>query len=167
MLTKERLDELLAYDPETGIFTWRVDRSNVKAGTPTGANNGNGYLRIRVDKVQHYAHRLAFLSMVGEAPSGLIDHANGDRSDNRWCNLRPASGNQNGQNRRTQPNNTSGTPGVYWHKGAGKWMAYITVNKRPVYLGLFVDLDDAVAARRAAEAKYFGEFAPSSCRSAA
>lgn len=51
--------------------------------------------------------------------------------------------------------NTSGAKGVYWHKGASSWTASITVKGKNVYLGLFINKQDAIDARKAAEDKYF------------
>jgi hypothetical protein len=57
-------------------------------------------------------------------------------------------------------NNTSGCIGVVWHKYANKWMARITVNNEDIYLGLFINKQDAINARIEAEKKYFKDFAP-------
>ena len=64
-LTSQRVCELLNYDPDSGIFTWKVDVGRwgrIKAGTPTGSPDATGHLRIQVDGTLYYAHRLAFLS---------------------------------------------------------------------------------------------------------
>ncbi len=87
-----------------------------------------------------------------------IDHINGNVFDNRKSNLRPATKSQNGMNRGLQINNTVGVTGVYWHKKNNKWVAYITINRKNIYIGSFSILEDAVKARKEAEEKYFGEF---------
>jgi hypothetical protein len=101
--------------------------------------------------------------MTGEwPPENLdIDHINGNRSDNRWCNLRLATRSQNNWNRPPQANNPFGVSGVYlrtYRSGNTKWHARVTVDRKPILLGTFDTMDEAVAARRAAEIKYFGEF---------
>ena len=165
MITKERLDELLAYDPETGHFTWGVRAgSRALVGTVAGSPNTNGHVHIGVDGKRYLAHRLAFLKMTGVMPDDQVDHINGVRDDNRWPNLRPATNAENGRNRRTQTTNTSGVPGVGWYARLGKWQAYIRVNYKHIHLGLFTEFEDAVAARRAAEVKYFGEFSATASR---
>ena len=166
MITKERLDELLSYDPETGVFTWKVASSRrVKPGDTTGCPDSGGYLLIRVDGRLRSAHRLAFIAMTGSPLSTNVDHINGDRADNRWCNLRMATSSQNSHNRRVGRYNTSGVPGVTWNKRLQKWRAFIRSGGEATHLGLFVEFEDAVAARRAAEVKYFGEFSATASRS--
>ncbi len=64
------------------------------------------------------------------------DHVNGDVLDNRRCNLRLATREQNNQNRKRMKNNTSGYKGVCPSKKKGKWRAYITAyGKRNIALG--------------------------------
>lgn len=161
MLTQARLKQLFSYDPDTGIFTrlfvpgLRTDRLMQPIYSPT-----NGYLAFAVDGVKYKAHRLAWLYMTGEWPKGLIDHKNGVKGDNRFDNLREASQAQNMRNQGLQAHNSSGFTGVYWNKCAAKWQAYIKVDRKVRYLGIFEVKEDAVAARRVAEIEYFGEFAP-------
>ena len=157
-LTAEKLRELLHYDPETGIFTWKVSTSNgVKVGDITGCPSGPGYLGIRLQRRLHSAHRLAWLYVYGRWPKGQIDHINRNRTDNRICNLREVSHKQNNQNRSKAGNNTSGHTGVVWHKQRSKWQATIKHNQKNVSLGLFTNLEDAVAARKAAEKLYWAD----------
>lgn len=51
--------------------------------------------------------------------------------------------------------NTSGTKGVSWNKQKQKWRAYIIFKRVQIELGCYVDLADAIAARKAAEDKYY------------
>lgn len=146
-LTQARLKELLHYDPETGIFTWLVDRSGPsKAGTRAGYIE-NGYVRITIDSIWYAAHRLAVLYMTGRFPHHSIDHDNRVRSDNRWVNLIPATHADNAQNIPVLKNNTSGHTGVSWHKGHKKWEAHIRVSRKRYSAGYFANIEDAIAAR--------------------
>ena len=61
-------------------------------------------------------------------------------------------------NRGLQSNNKTNFTGVYYDKNLGKYKAYITVNKKQIYLGIYVDINDAVKVRKEAEEKYFGEY---------
>lgn len=88
------------------------------------------------------------------------DHIDRNELNNRKFNLRPCNSTQNSQNKSLQSNNSSGVSGVSWHKNSQKWHSYITVNKRRINLGFFINKDDAIKARLNAEVKYFGEFAP-------
>ena len=89
MITQERLKELLHYDPETGVFTWKVDKgTRARAGQEAGCLNGvSGYIDISIDKKLEKAHRLSFLYMDGSMPPEHTDHINGIRNDNRPQNL--------------------------------------------------------------------------------
>jgi hypothetical protein len=112
-LTAARLRELLHYDPETGAWTRLVSTSNHRARVGDNAGGVTGtYVKIRVDVRQYPAHRLAWLYMTGAWPKHEIDHINGDRLDNRWCNLRPANDAEQARNKRTAVNNEAGYKGV-------------------------------------------------------
>ena len=90
--------DLLGYDPETGLFTRKVQRGKHKEGEIAGCLNAKGYVEIKACGKIYEAHRLAHLFMTGSWPSEQIDHVNHIKSDNRWSNLREASRAQNTQN---------------------------------------------------------------------
>ena len=157
-LTAEQLRSVLDYDQETGIFTWKVRTSpKVKAGDVTGCPGGDGYLLIGVQSRLYRAHRLAWLHTYGVWPEDQLDHINRNRSDNRISNLREVTTKQNGQNRSKQSNNTSGHPGISWHKRDSKWGAHIRHNQKLIHLGYFTDIEEAVSARKAAEKFYWSD----------
>lgn len=159
-LTAERLRQVLHYDPETGKFTWKVTLSRrAPAGAAAGTCDIRGYQIIRLDHTKYRAHRLAWLYVCGVWPTEELDHINRDRSDNRVANLRLASRPENSQNTSPKRSNTSGRKGVSWHARTGRWRAHLTLNRRGIHLGYFRDINDAIAARKAAEAKYH-PFAP-------
>jgi hypothetical protein len=160
LVSAEGVRVLLDYDQNTGVFTWRTDRApNAKLGAKTGRHDKYGYTKIKILGRVHLAHRLAWLHVHGEWPTGEIDHINGDRADNRITNLRLATRSQNGCNTRRSSRNTSGVKGVRWHKHARKWAAQIKANGRYRSLGYFDAIEDAAAAYRASALKHFGEFA--------
>lgn len=134
------------YNINNGQFSWRNNRTNVKAGAVAGCLSLNGYTLIRIDRKLHLAHRLAWIYCNGSAQMPrLIDHINGSKTDNRISNLRPATKVMNGQNRRTaQSNNkSSGLLGVAYIAHTGKFTAYIDKDGRRKYLGLFERKEDA------------------------
>ena len=100
-------------------------------------------------------HRL----ILGAKKGQMVDHIDGRGLNNARSNLRIVTAQQNMMNRRTSTNNTSGVPGVVFHKKANKWMASIYANGKSMYLGIFEKFEDAVDVRRKAEDKYYGEYA--------
>lgn len=137
-ITIERLRELLSYDPETGALTWLKRTSNrIRVGDAAGTHNKTlGYLQVSVDGVRTYAHRLAWFYVHQEWPEE-IDHINGIRSDNRLCNLRPATKKQNCENRVASQKNKSGYRGVNECKKTHLWVARIHHNGKGRSLGYF------------------------------
>ena len=126
--------------------------------------DGGSHINIGIDGKTYRAHRLAWLFTKGEWPKGDIDHKDGVRTHNWWKNLRPATRGQNNINRhKTTAANTSGKTGVSWVKERNQWTARISVDCKIIHLGMFErdKLDDAITVRRAAELKYYGEYAPS------
>jgi len=137
-LTAERLRELLHYDPETGVFTRRVDRRpGVKAGDIAGHIKPNKGYRLIWIGCNWMAHRLAWLYVHGSWPDGQLDHINQDKLDNRIANLRLVNHAQNMQNRPHQRNNVSGFKGVAPCRKTGRWQALICSNNKQIHLGLF------------------------------
>lgn len=158
-ITAETLRRLLNYSAETGVFTWRVDHGKFKAGDQAGGTTPNGYISIGVLGKRLLAHRLAWLYVYGEWPDGLIDHINRLTNDNRIVNLRAATHSENIQNSGLSKRNKSGHKGVIWYRRDCVWRAYLVIGKRSHHLGYFPDINDAIAARKAAEAQYH-PFAP-------
>lgn len=153
-LTAARVRELLEYDPDTGVLTWRRHRNKAKVGRPAGwlsAGNAWSGHRVKIDGREYYAHRLIWLYVHGVWPVAEIDHINRNPTDNRLCNLRAADRCENGANRGRQVNNQSGVTGVSWDARRGKWTAYLYSQRRRNYLGAYKDFAEAVSARMAAE----------------
>lgn len=158
-ISAEQLRELLEYDPASGVFRWKVRPArNVFVGATAGVESPRGYIQISIGKRQYRAHRLAWLYIYGHMPE-QIDHINGIRSDNRLCNLRPATASQNAMNRPKPKNNTTGVKGVYWNSYAKKYAATITVGGRPRFLGYFSHLGEAAQCVHDARSRSCGEFA--------
>lgn len=147
-LTAQALRELLHYDAETGVMTWRqrLGRRFQFAGKQAGSVDRRGYRVIFfADYGQQQVGRLAWLYMTGALPIGLIDHINGVVDDNRFANLRDVSHTENLQNqRRAQKSNKSGVLGVTRQKNG--YSAEISVAKKRVYLGTFKTPEEAHAA---------------------
>ena len=156
-LTQERLKELLHYDRDTGDFTWAVGRRGVRKGAIAGSYQtklGGTYRIIKVEWVNYKAHRLAWLYVYGTFPPELIDHHDGDGTNNRILNLHCCNHSQNSRNQKMPKNNKSGCIGVSWGRTSKKWKALISDKKKRIYLGVYADIDDAIKARHDAEVKY-------------
>jgi hypothetical protein len=156
-LTAHRLRELMDYDPNTGVFTWRIARGLGVRGGVAGTINGGGYRVIGVDGAKRQGHRLAWLHMTGNWPVGQVDHKNGIPSDNRWSNLRVATSSQNQRNAR--PHRDAGLKGTSFNKKRNHWRAHIYVAGRQIYLGAFDTAAEAHAAYRRAAVQRDPDFA--------
>lgn len=154
-LTANEVRRLLTYDKYSGVFTWRVDRGGkARAGCVAGTMGVGGYRQISLYNRLYSAHRLAFLHVTGSWPSGVVDHKDGNPSNNSWDNLRDTTQAENSRNSRGRTNNTSGYTGVCWARREQKWFAQIKVDGKTKSLGRFDNIDDAVQARLEAERVY-------------
>ncbi len=169
--SSEYLSECLEYFPETGELRWKarpyhhhhiegeIKRFNSNyAGNEAGRIKHDGYRELRLDGKYYSVHRIIYKMVTGEDPVALVDHINGDKSDNRWVNLRDASHTQNNHNRRVGRNNTTGYKGVSKLKD-GRYKVSIRVgNNKRLHLGYFLDLNEAAKAYANAAQKHHGEF---------
>lgn len=147
-LTQADVRELLDYDPETGVFRWRVKQGRKAAGAIAGSPD-HGYVRIGIKGHHYYAHQLAWLWMMGRWATE-IDHKNRNPADNRWRNLRAVSHRANGRNQVLRNTNSSGATGVFRHK-SGVFHPYIHLDGHKYHLGTFQTFEEARAARHAAQ----------------
>lgn len=154
MITQARLKELLHYNSETGVFTWKISRQGINVDTMIAGTNHQGYIRIRVDNKCYRAHRLAWLYVHGQFPLDQLDHIDHNRNNNAILNLRPSTLEINNRNASKHKKNSSGVTGVYWHKGNKKWRALIFSTGKLINLGSFDVKDDAIKARAEANIKY-------------
>ena len=143
------------------------DLCDVKWYANIDRTTGNYYAVRRLPKQNgrrptELMHRTIVSRMIGRPmqSSEQVDHINHNTLDNRRGNLRLATPTQNQRNRGAQKNNTSGHKGVSWDEHSQRWRAYIGVDGTTRHIGLFSELDEAVAARKRVEDKLFGEFSP-------
>lgn len=158
MLTQELLHQKLHYDSETGIFTRKEAQQKKFIGLIAGTINAKGYIAIRVCGIKYNAHRLAWLYIYGYMPKGMIDHINGNPSDNRLCNLRECSRMENMYNSKLKSNNTSGFKNVFWDKRLKKWKVQVRANKRNNYIGIYDNLDIAIKIAENAIKELHGDY---------
>ena len=154
MVTHEILCEMFAYDKETGVLTRLTDiRYNAKKGmTITHVDKTTGYVSFNIKGRLYYAHRVAWFYVTKEWPD-KVDHINGVRNDNRWCNLRNGSHAQNHQNiKAARSHNQSGFLGAHKAKD-GRFTSEIILNGVRMYLGTFATPEEANAAYLCAKRK--------------
>lgn len=161
-LTVEQARQWLAYDPETGVVWWRSRKgTKIRRDMVAGYVDHEGYRVIRINCVNHRAHRLAWLLHYGEWPTEMIDHANGIKSDNRLINLRVATNAQNQMNKVARRSSASGFKGVVVvNKSYGpRYRPQIVMNGKLHTFGLFKTAEAAHAVYCREAALRFREFA--------
>jgi hypothetical protein len=142
-LTAEEVRARFGFDHESGRLT--------KNGSPVGwLHQRVGYRYVNIDSKEYREHRLIWLWVNGEWPTGQIDHINGDKTDNRIENLRDVGGSQNQWNIHANVNNSTGFRGVVFIKAMSKYRAQIRRNGKRTYLGTFDSAELASAAYQAA-----------------
>lgn len=136
------IDKGYTYEPETGIIRNKKGKQVLK--------KKKGYIIIVFQtegkKYQVYGHQFAYYYIYGESPY-MTDHINGIKDDNRICNLREITNQQN------QFNSFKGK-GYYWHKRIKLWRAHIKVDGVSIHLGYFKDEIDAKMKYLEAKKKY-------------
>ncbi len=169
--TAELLRQLLDYDADTGILTWRPRRHENLTSAPLSCTeqscaawnkrfagkpafvgiDGAGYHQGAI--FGHYlkAHRVIWVLVHGRWPDGEIDHINGDARDNRLINLRDVPHSVNLRNCRRSKRNTSGITGVVLNKKTGRWVASICINRKIYALGTYDTIGEAAEARLKAQ----------------
>lgn len=155
-LTQAELKRVLAYNADTGVFTWREKIARkIRVGCIAGSIRHDGYVLIQFNMKRYLAHRIAWLYVYGEFPPYQIDHIDGNPSNNVIANLRPATSQENNQNQIfPRKDSTSGFMGVYFHKTNGKFIARISTGVNRKHLGCFDTADEASASYIAAKRKF-------------
>ena len=148
-LTKDLLNEYFEYNKETGDLIRKVAISQSKVGDIAGyTNKSDGYVYINFLGKTFPAHRLVWILHFGTNPSCDIDHINCIRNDNRIENLRAATRSENLHNSSARLRNTTGHKGItYVKNGKKKWKAYVTINYKFNYIGVFNTIEEAINAR--------------------
>ena len=156
------LKDHLNYDPVTGAITWikpSSSQARITVGAIAGSPDKDGYQRISFKKRRYQAHHLALAITYGKWPEELVDHINGDPTDNRLSNLREASYSENNRNRKLNVSSSTGFKGVSQSQKTGRYEASIRHDYKRHYLGTFPTPEEAHAAYRGAAKVLHGGFA--------
>lgn len=156
----ETIREWISYDSSSGEFVFLKSPNRRKPiGSRAGTKDKNGYIQITILGKTHMGHRVAFLLHHGWIATTFIDHKDGDPSNNKIENLRPANRNQNGANAKISKRNTTGIKGVYFDKSLRKFVARIKTEGKQIFIGCYEQIADAKHAIEEARKNYHGEFA--------
>jgi hypothetical protein len=168
----EYLKECFRYDVNTGELFWKVRPvhhfknshrmniwntkfSNKVAGS---INKHIGYFRISIDDIRYLIHRIIWKLLKNEEPPAIIDHIDGNRTNNRINNLREASKSQNSSNCTQNKNNTTGFKGVSYNIISKQYISRIFHNGKEIWLGSFNTADAASLAYQNKSLELHGEF---------
>ena len=146
--------ENLEYNQETGQMLWKSNKRGVRKGE-AGSVRADGYRVIRINGKLYLAHRVAYFLVKGHWPNMVIDHINGDKSDNRWCNLRDSTYSENNFNKKLV------TDGIYeiTRKGRkGTWYDVRIQKDGKQYGSVFRRREDALKWRQQKEKELYGDF---------
>ena len=163
----ELLRELLDYNPETGQLFWRPRKrylfkherdytgfNSTWAGQPAlNSVSNKGYLVGTLLNKTLSSHQAIWCLVYGDFPPKgyVIDHINGQPTDNRISNLRCVTHQGNSKNKKLGSNNNTGQIGVTWDRQAKKWKVSVAKEKKLKFVGRFLDFNEACAARKQAE----------------
>lgn len=162
-LSHKLLHELFDYRDD-GNLTRKIKPNNkankmTAIGQPAGTSDSRGYKVVQFEGKLHKVHNLIYMYHYGNIAQDLvIDHIDGNPTNNRIENLRAVTLGQNLCNRKKPKHNKSGIKGVCYHKKSGKWAVGITYNKKKYHGGLFDTLQEAEIRIKALREEIHGEY---------
>ena len=157
MITQAQVQDL--FDYRDGKLFWKSPpTASVRVGQEAGYTCDRGYRYVRIEGKSYLAHRLIFLLYHGYLPK-MLDHIDGNPSNNNIDNLREATNSENQRNKRQQKNNTTGFKGVNYNKTVGKYYGQIQKNGKRYNTTLTEDIKEAVRAVEKLRASLHGAFA--------
>lgn len=163
MITQARLLSVCTPNFETGTMVWHSPSKyhREKQGRNAGCAGycGKPYWMIKIDGRRYRRGRLMFLAKFGRFPHPCIDHINGDSLDDRLCNLREATVQQNAWNHKPHSRRIQLPMGVRLIPGSGNYQARISCNKKQYHLGSYPTPEEAHLVYLAKRKEFFGDFA--------
>lgn len=151
------IDNFFEYNGKDLI--WSVTKSNIVKGSVAGSPNYKGHLCVQVNNKIYRVHNIIWAMHHGRIPDGyLVDHIDGNPSNNSIANLRLATLSQNNNNSKKRENTSSKYKGVHWNKQSNSWRASIRADGRVLYIGNFKTEEEAHKAWCAVAKDLHGEF---------
>ena len=148
-MTPEEVRQIFVYTD--GKLLWNIETAKTKKGTVAGSNS-HGYIEIKYKQKRYLAHRLIWCYAHGKWPSGMIDHIDGNKSNNRIENLRDVSNAVNQQNHQSiRSDNKTGVRGVVYRQSTNRYLVQIRMFGKNKYIGSYKTIEEATAARKQAE----------------
>lgn len=165
-LTKEDeqyIRDNLRYDPETGELWWTKPLQGRQINKPVGSNTGDGYLQLYLSVTSRVynlkSHRVCWFLYYGSWPNSMLDHIDGDGTNNKVDNLRLVSNQENQMNKRAKVGCSSKYKGVHWCKQRERWRSRIKISGKFTFLGSYTSEEEAARAYDKAARETFGEYA--------
>jgi hypothetical protein len=146
--------ENLVYESSTGSFYFRLKDNSLKRA---GWIDQHGYRLIRLYGVLLREHHLVWLFETGSWPEFELDHEDGDPSNNKFSNLRPANRRGQGANQSVQKRREGFYKGVY--KVGNRYNAKIKHRGKSRHLGMYDTPEEAALRYNEAARFYFGNWA--------
>lgn len=156
----ERVKQIIAYDPLSGVFTWKENRGgSAKVGSKAGAyREADGYTHIFIFGKQWLAHRLAWTLENNLIPDCMeVDHIDGDRQNNAIRNLRLATSSQNKFNACLRKDSVTGVKGVGYDKKRKKWTGRVRADGE-IVRARFDSMEEAAEFCESQRLNLHGEF---------
>ena len=163
-INQKMLREILDYNLETGEMIWinpskyHQDLKGKIAGSAAMHHSGKLYYNIQINGRKYKRSRLAWMWMTGSWPKDMMDHIDGNSTNDAWCNLREADCLTNAWNHKKRKK-TSPLPMGVRQAQSGKYVARISCNKKHITIGTFENPEIAHQAYCKARRQYFGKFA--------
>ncbi len=156
MITQDFLHSI--YEYRDGDLYYRHSRGTAKAGKKVGYQTKDKVTHVFIDRKSYLLHRLIFLMHHGYLPY-MVDHIDGDRSNNRIDNLRAAEHAENAWNAKPRLDSKTNIKNVSYNKANDNYVVRIAQNGTRHYIGSYKDLELAELVAVMAREKYHGKFA--------
>jgi hypothetical protein len=155
-LTQE--ESLRLFEYKNGVLYWKNAVRPSFNGKQAGCDDGQGYIKITINKKQYLAHRIIYFMHHGKMPVA-IDHMDRNVKNNRIENLREADASKNGMNAKTAKPSSTGCRNVTRSRKKNTFDVFIRVKGKSTFIGNFEDLEFADLVATEARSKYHGAFA--------